>query len=343
MASIAAKVISDFYKYRTDYDGYTVYFENTKHYTKKEVRRIFTKYGAVRKVAQSEVYLCSHCFVAFVYEEDARKCIESMNNSGDIQLLTITRGRVRPPHLLDKNRGRPGNNVNRIPVGVKIVKKDDGTYKGKKRPINGQSNVPINPKVVKNTPKIVHQTSSGRLRSVEAVTREETHPVVNLDCNENILDEFFQVSCEFTDLRQDERKEVMVHLNEILGDLPHVIQRVTSASAPGQLGRSFYVPLKSRIPWRIIRSVRVEEIPAFPVVIANVHEICNVEFIMELLGSYEPMVGSKMKTISGSLMRYCWVYFKTTQIAEAVETSFDNEKICGNRLLVRRVWALREN
>ncbi|XP_015109065.1 uncharacterized protein LOC107035929 [Diachasma alloeum] len=343
MATLEAKVISDFYKYRTDYDGYTVYFENTKHYTKKEVRRIFTKYGAVRKVAQSEVYLCSHCFVAFVYEEDARKCIEAMNNTGDIQLLTITRGRIRPPHLLDKHRGRPANNPNAIPVGMKIVKKDGDNCRGKRRPINGQSDPKVNPKVGKNADKTSDETSTGHIRPLETITREDIRLEGNLDCNANIMDKFVQVSSEFSDLRQELRKEVIIFLKQLLGDLPQVIQKVTTANSPGQLGKSFYVPLKSRIPWRMIRSVRVEEVQAFPVVIANIHEICNVEFIMELLGMYEPMFGSKMKTIPGTLLRYCWVYFKSTKTAEAVERGFDNGKICGNCLVVRRVWVLGED
>ncbi|XP_011309930.1 uncharacterized protein [Fopius arisanus] len=258
-----------------------------------------------------------------------------MNTTGDIQLLTITRGRLRPPHLLDKYRGRPANNPNPTPVGVKTMKKGHNDKpRGKRSPINGQSNYKADTKVVKSIDKTVRKSSDSM--NTQTVARTEDNLEENLDLNPDDLDESIEVFPS-SDLPEELREEMVILLRELLKDLPQAIQKVTMINPPEPSTRSFYVPINSRVSWRMLRNVQVEEVQAFPVVIANIHDICNIEFIMELFGMYEPMLISKMKIIPDTYIRYCWLYFKSPKTAEAVERGFDNGKICGNSLIVKVV------
>ncbi|XP_015112510.1 uncharacterized protein LOC107038118 [Diachasma alloeum] len=74
---------------------------------------------------------------------------------------------------------------------------------------------------------------------------------------------------------------------------------------------------------------------AHEVIVANIDQACDVGFIMNLFKDYEPVLVTSMREHEKAL-RYCHVYFQSSEHAEAVERIFDRMRIYGRELIVLR-------
>ncbi|XP_063984460.1 uncharacterized protein LOC135166276 [Diachasmimorpha longicaudata] len=74
---------------------------------------------------------------------------------------------------------------------------------------------------------------------------------------------------------------------------------------------------------------------AHEVIVANIDKTCDVGFIMNLFKDYQPALVTSIREHKKTL-RYCHVYFESSQRAQAVEKIFDHIRIHGKELIVLR-------
>uniref|UniRef100_A0A6V7JJZ4 RRM domain-containing protein n=1 Tax=Bracon brevicornis TaxID=1563983 RepID=A0A6V7JJZ4_9HYME len=317
--SVEERVISQYYKFRTDYGGYTVYFENDKRWSKKEIRKIFSKYGPIRKVAQSHVYLGSHCFVTFVNEQDVRRCIQEMNSHGEIQLLGITRGKERPSHLLAKNHHYDER---------------------KAEPTQSQTGAPR--KVLAPTQPKPDVNSMNKERIDDNIIKyEETLEKIVLGAIDDI--DYAELSKYIAEPVRPpaESRDIINEIRERLDKFSNVLQKITILNSQRIPEKSFYVLLDSCIPWKILKSVVVKEEVACPVILANANGIPSADVLMDLLVKYQPLLITHMEVTTRHFARYCRLYFKDAESADKVEAEFDGKELWGSKLIVQRVTKLK--
>jgi len=83
-------------------------------------------------------------------------------------------------------------------------------------------------------------------------------------------------------------------------------------------------------------SSKIVFIPMQEIIVANIHSKYGVHYILHLFEKYSPISATLVKTIPETDIRYCHVYFKSAQDAEAVEEVFDNFDLFGKNLIVLR-------
>ncbi|XP_011299512.1 uncharacterized protein [Fopius arisanus] len=116
-------------------------------------------------------------------------------------------------------------------------------------------------------------------------------------------------------------------------DLPELIQKIS-------IGSSNLGPLRT---YGTRHPPTTEHITLQDVVVANIHESCEIDFILEMLEAFHPVCASKMKTIPEHSLRYCHVYFETSDQTQEVERIYDNAELFGKTLIVQRPGTLAAN
>uniref|UniRef100_A0A6V7JLI4 RRM domain-containing protein n=1 Tax=Bracon brevicornis TaxID=1563983 RepID=A0A6V7JLI4_9HYME len=130
-----------------------------------------------------------------------------------------------------------------------------------------------------------------------------------------------------------ERHRIIEHLKQFNHNVPKILQKITLSCSSKSDGKSFHVPLKSRFPWQLLESVIVDQVPAEPVIIANIPEICGPDFIMEYFDLYQPLHSSLVEVTFESI-RYCYLYFESLNTVREVELATDNSQIMDKNIIV---------
>uniref|UniRef100_A0A6V7HYF5 RRM domain-containing protein n=1 Tax=Bracon brevicornis TaxID=1563983 RepID=A0A6V7HYF5_9HYME len=122
-------------------------------------------------------------------------------------------------------------------------------------------------------------------------------------------------------------------------NLPRLIEHCPS---PGYFPP--FVPPKKRAmpPPKELEEQMKNAVPAREVIVANIPEMCPLQFIIDLFEKYQPICMTDIAVLPPHNLRYCVVYFKSSEDTEAVEKIFDRTKIFGKRLIVLRSESLLE-
>lgn len=241
-------------------------------------------------------------FVTMRNEEDVKQCIAALRNHEFIKVLPKR-------HKVQETNG---------------ARKQDGNIKqSRKNPKNGQFNSQ-NQKQNEDLNVSYVDDGSWETNSVTSSRPLETNSI------QNVLSEFSKIrkSCGTQNALRHERVE-----NKLVGDdrdrMPELI------SIDGSVPPNLHTSINGTFS-------RPKTIPAHEVIVANIHLNLGVHYILHLFEKYDPICVTLMKTISPYNIRYCRVYFKTSQEALATEREFDRLVLCGMNLIVLRPQRLIE-
>ncbi|XP_015109064.1 uncharacterized protein LOC107035928 [Diachasma alloeum] len=143
------------------------------------------------------------------------------------------------------------------------------------------------------------------------------------------------ISGKYDDAMQKNREEMLMTLKKNSKDLPKMVQKVIMIS-----GKYFYVPMNSRVPWKKLKTVVVEDVRAEGIVVANIHGACDTDFFGKLFEEYQPIFVTKIKEVGEGSLNYCHVYVKTDSFARAAVEHYDNFDVYGKSLIVVRPESL---
>lgn len=303
-------------KFEKYYEAKSVFFANPRKLSEKKVRAIFSKYGYIETVQQTG-YPTGWCFVRFGSEQFARDCAIDVMSKGIIQLGEFKSAAV----LRARKQGKMS--------GSHSVTSEESNPDFADGNSSFDSNFSCNYEQsgVRHFGGNIdrHFAHSGHFDENGGHFERDLGNGGNFECNIDAM----------THDKEESREEMIKTLKKFSKIVPNFVQKVIMTS-----GKSFYVPMDARVPWKALNTVVVEMVPATGVIVANLHGNCRGDFLLKLFAKYEPIFVSKIKDIGAGNLNYCHVYVKTDSLARAAVMHYDNIEVFGKRIIVARPEAL---
>lgn len=305
-------------------NGYVIHFPNNKGLSLQEITQMFSAFGKIVSV-NNRGKSNGLCFVKYETVDDAKKCIDGFRNNSSIKIL---------PHKMKNNIIDTNTNIE----ASKDVDTDaqdkrmfkQNIYKNNSEENNHFTTYLLSTKQSQNM-QIDNQSNCNLSDSsskdnfnddvdVDGKNKTNHHspiPILSLEQRIRLknLKKFASntsISSAITNNTSRELEDISDETN--IPALVHIDQKYEMHNI------------------NIIPSVKI--IPAYEVIVANIHSSLTIHYILHLFEKFNPISISLMMRLPKTNMLYCHVYFKTYEDAYATMKQFDMYNIHGKKLIV---------
>ncbi|XP_011162936.1 uncharacterized protein LOC105198005 [Solenopsis invicta] len=352
--------------YRVTKEGaYSIHFPNRKGLTSEELNNLFSSYGNVLSIYTNNSGLV---FVKYETQETVIKCLKDLQNSNVITILP------QKDKIANETKTTDQKNDDQRQAG----KGEDISRRMLNNDKQFNSNFTNNEKFSENRKKHVYNVETSDWNKFEDTDISSTASCISKQSCKSIETEIKQKNTDpwisnekfsrqqdFMDKNDQEKKLMRKQLEckfyssrntetdtKMNRDVPVSTcdYKVTTLVSDTEVKRKEYIEkIKSdRSALLVLLSKAVtdfsefEFIPMQELIVANIHISYGMYYILHLLQKYNPISATCVKITEKTWTRYCHVYFKTAQDAEAAEEEFDNFYLSSKKLIVLRKSRLME-
>ncbi|XP_012542609.1 uncharacterized protein LOC105840269 [Monomorium pharaonis] len=341
--------------YKITKDGtYSVHFVNKKGLSSEEIKDIFSCYGDVLSIRGREENDNGLKFITYATKEEVIRCLKGLQNSNVITILPQKDKleQLSETKATDKKSSNQWQSTRTEDISQRT--NNDKQF---------NSNLSYNEKFSGNGEKLTHNAKTfdwdkfeDNISGTDYVSRQNYKSNENINKHKNIdlFNEKYSFSRQKNPINEyDQERKTMRKKQESKFYPSRKTETDTEMNGDLTISTHDY-----KIPALISEEIKPKEsdtvsdgslsngtknfssrfnfIPMQELIVANIHMNYGIHYILHLFEKYSPISATLIKTNEKTNVRYCHVYFKTIQDADAVEEEFDNFNLSGKNLIVLR-------
>ncbi|XP_012147029.2 uncharacterized protein LOC105663348 [Megachile rotundata] len=303
--------VMDFDKY---YDlkkdgSYVIHFPNNKGFSKTALSEMFSAYGKVLAI-DNRGQRQGLCFIKYENLEDVKRCINGFKDHQYIKILAH-KHKTKIGNTKTKSQNYRGNESkdysknqyqNNSQLDINMLKSTKNTTTSNKS--------------IKDNEDFSDASLSSSVKTIDGDICSINKPSLKHLHLKHLRRSVLNKSSHSQEFSTDHSKEL-----EQLGDIDEIPALISAEQSHRIAKKKFSVSS----PMVIV---------AQEVIVANIHHSLSIHYILHLFEKYNPIAVSLMMTIPKSGIRYCHVYYKTSEDASATVEEFDKCLLRGKNLMV---------
>ncbi|XP_034948124.1 uncharacterized protein [Chelonus insularis] len=308
-------------RYR-DTDQWSIYFVNKNGLSVEKIDKIVSEFVGKKKINQTS-NPSGMCFINLFSFEDAVKCVKGLQGHELIQLKKQLKnqGELKKNGIKNDETNKSDSKYDEM---YKSDFKHDEMFKSdlKKNEIskNGFKNDEIKQKeeesFIINDSDDIKKTPE---KCNELITDLKAKKVIDTNTYDYLKQEFQDKKCVEAEPKMPE----LVLKNNVSNE---AMSKDTTAESTHSVEEN---------------SDLIENVEAEELIIANIHEDYGTNYILHLLEKYQPIGASFVKVSERYALRYCHVYFTSSQYINEVQKKFDKFELGTKNLIVLYVNRLK--
>jgi len=343
-------------------DTYTVHFANKKGLTSEQIKELFSPYGNIVSI-HSRGENNGLKFVRYKTLEEVISCLKGLQFSNLVSLLPQKNKIMGETKSIDQSSnqwqaaktedtsqktfstGKQFNlnstyNENNGQKNIFLENKEKPIYntnipdqiRDKFEDNNFSDTSSVNSKQNFNSNGTKHKNTSSQMFNEKCTSSRQRNPINYKGHNKTMGEKqqetkFSSSIMTETDTKMDRNMRISTHDYK----MPALISDTEMKSDESDAMSNSSLSNKTKKSLSKIVFIPMQEI-----IVANIHSKYGVHYILHLFEKYSPISATLVKTIPETNLRYCHIYFKSAQDAEAVEEEFDNFDLFGKNLIVLR-------